>query len=508
VLPLLGGILGGVVGALEIRIGEAEGGAQPTDAAGWVAAGCVCLVFMFVCLFVCCFTRGGLFEIFARSTITTVFFMFCFVLFCLFCFLFFCFFFILLLFSRTLPSFEDQVYLFEATGLLIGGEGVEDGVRAQYFDAFLTPLSTRAVALADAIAAAGAGRAVGSAPCDSDLAVIDVGGERCTVVDAAEAASKMVAALAHITKGLSAATCDLAFTAQYLTTSLEATLKVLTVAGGIAQVVPRSIFYLHRMVTCLREALLPYVSTFMDLLVRTNSLRELTDTVRFSSQVTSKFKGAVAPLWDAMLMPLVTRIFDVVRDGVPSSTDRLENEQADLQRVYFHLLSTIVSSDCAGALATEANMPHFASIVATVTEGCTSHATSTQKVCFSVLQRIVREWASRDGFAEFAFSAIVPTCFSVPLSAEFDVKDAATMLVLSEIAAVHRAMAQTMPAYPGFLTSTFFPRASIPGEVAAQFAAALVAPDVKFKSFFRSFVVGLRNEQQQQQQQQQHGHHR
>jgi hypothetical protein len=317
----------------------------------------------------------------------------------------------------TLPSFEDQVKLFEAVGQLVGGEGFQPGTGKQeaFIEAIMAPLSSR-------ITAAVAANAVE---------------EHATLV------SMLIWAMGHVTKGFNPATCELPRAVACMKEGTQACLAAQRACPVSQLILSRSIFYYHRMVSCLGDEFLPLTQQVISQVFATRSLKDLAEAVRLCNQLAVKFKAKLAPMWDAILVPTIATIFAVVQSGTPTSPDDLEVEQEDLQRGYYTFLHTLLCSETGQVFLSPTNQAHLLQILGTVLEGCTKGSASVQKLCFSVAVRTVELWAQQgtgEGYTQYACANLVPAAFMVPLAVTFNLDDAANNLTLAEIAGLHRAM--------------------------------------------------------------------
>jgi hypothetical protein len=387
--------------------------------------------------------------------------------------------------GSALPSFADQVILFESLGQLIGGDGLPvAGKQAGYIEAVLVPLCVRVDELVHQHQ-----QHPGSVD-HVDLLV-----------------AQFISALGYVTKGFSTVTCDIPEVAVCLKRGLGTCISALQAMPESPAVLSKAIFFMHRMVSCLGEEILPTLHDAIRLLSATRSLKEMAEVARLCNQLSAKFKSRMVPLWDALVIPIVTRIFAVLAEGYPSVPEELENEQEELKRVYFVLLHTLYAYDCASVLVSPTNGPFLPHILSTILEGATTGSSTVQKLSFNVMAKLIEGWVegasaeeaaggakpAATPFRDYAFQAIIPCTFAVPLSPRFDPDDAANGLVLSEIAGVHRAMAAKVgPLYARFLAEDFFPKANIPQDTAREFIERLASSDVRFKNFLRPLFIAIR----------------
>ncbi|UYV62672.1 XPOT [Cordylochernes scorpioides] len=195
---------------------------------------------------------------------------------------------------------------------------------------------------------------------------------------------------------------------------------------------------LHRLVVCLEEELLPYISPAA-FWVLAGDLPEL---VPLLNQIIAKYKG--------IFTPFVQRIFEVLTRPVEANDQEAQREKLLLQRNYYAFIAAIVTNNVVEAI--------------------------TDK-------------GGNDGvpeFLEFIYQSIIPACFMAPLKESFDLTDAQTAKALVECGLCLRAVYQRRGnELPLFLTTQYFPSLQLPNQLAAEFCDNLVNNPKDFKFYLK-----------------------
>jgi hypothetical protein len=190
---------------------------------------------------------------------------------------------------------EEQQYLFEAVGVLLGQHWVPMEKRSGYAEAVLNPLIQQ---LDDGIARLAGDR--GHWPPDL---VTEVAGWIVRVLNA----------IAHTTKGFSASIVTQSPNLpSLLERALAGAMRALAVLPDDTSVRGKALFLLHRMVDCMESRLLVHLPACWQLLLSSSSPDDITQVVVFTTQLASKFKSGAAPFVGEVLMSLVARVFEVV----------------------------------------------------------------------------------------------------------------------------------------------------------------------------------------------------
>lgn len=219
--------------------------------------------------------------------------------------------------------------------------------------------------------------------------------------------------------------------------------------------------FLHRMVVCLHSSeLIPFMSHTLgtmlgvqnaqqpipqpcvNLLERTRPLQE---TIPLISQILAKFKRenlpimqSSVPLMRDLFLPTVQLIFKCLEVPIESSDQVSLKDRQTLQRAYFGLIQAMVSADILTEVISPQETLQLEKVFSTIIQGAVDFPDPVaQKTCFSILRKMVESWgkcSNNVAFIRFMYDAILPACFQAPLKDTFDLTDAQTALVLTESA--------------------------------------------------------------------------
>uniref|UniRef100_A0A8K9WS93 Exportin-T n=1 Tax=Oncorhynchus mykiss TaxID=8022 RepID=A0A8K9WS93_ONCMY len=223
--------------------------------------------------------------------------------------------------------------------------------------------------------------------------------------------------------------------------------------------------FLHRMIICLEEEVLPFVPAASEHMLKDCEARDLQEFIPLISQITAKFKfkvtrdlqefiplisvhvygplclsplqDQVSPFLQQVFMPLVLAIFEVLCRPAEDNDQAAALEKQMLRRSYFTFIQTITSSGMNEVLANQ-GVENVERVLFTIIQGAVDFPDPiAQKTCFIILSKLVELWGGKDGmagFPDFIYKHIVPACFLAPLKPSFDLTDAQTVLTLSECA--------------------------------------------------------------------------
>ncbi|KAL4226182.1 hypothetical protein ACF0H5_014168 [Mactra antiquata] len=251
--------------------------------------------------------------------------------------------------------------------------------------------------------------------------------------------------------------------------------------------------YLHRMVVCLEKEILPFVPIVLENLLKQPSAKELHDFIPLMNQLIMKFKSDISPFLQEVFMPVVSTIFRVLNTPVDDLDQVAVTEKKLLQKSYYLFISTIVSNDVLDVLKNqEANNLH--QILITIVQGASDFPDpSSQKTCFNILKRLVAAWGGQDGlqgFLDFIYESIIPTCFMAPMKPDFDLKDAQTSLALGEDALCLKCiLEQRGDEMLNYLLGDYLPTHRLSPEQAQEFCDALKSDNKMFRNYFKNFFT-------------------
>lgn len=251
--------------------------------------------------------------------------------------------------------------------------------------------------------------------------------------------------------------------------------------------------YLHGMVVCLEEEILPFLPQAMEKLLKQPDAKELYDFLPLVNQIVMKFKSAISPFLSQVFMPVVLTIHQVL--SAPTDVnDRVSAEEKKmLQRGYFLFLSTIVCN-CLDVLKVQ-EMQNLNQVLMSLIHGAVEIPDpASQKSCFATLKKLIQEWGGKDvfpGFPEFIYKEIVPACFAAPMKPTFDLTDGQTTLALGESAScIAETFQQRGPEFLNFLRSDFFPSRGIGQENAEMYITQMQATSIAtFRKWLKKFFL-------------------
>lgn len=335
----------------------------------------------------------------------------------------------------------------------------------------------------------------------------------------------------------------------------------------------RVLFYLHRMVECVGSGLLPYLHTALSILLPTSlalRIKDLQDYITLINQLMMRYKDAMFAIVNDLFLGVVERIFKVL-NTTPTLTPNSEEqrEMMELQKHYYLFIQAMLTNSLAHVLTSSANIvtlgllifilfiiSHYfilfyliitihnhihtinyyhsllfttfsfttERILSTVLQGCTSDDQNIQKVCFTILRRMVEEWiisiASNgtapnhnnhmnnninnntnnnanhienrglEGFNKVIYQQIIPLTFSIPLKPNFDFNDSINNTILSEITKIHKStITKCGNDFLVFLNQQFLPSLALPPTISEQFLSQIEKLPLKqYHDYFKTFI--------------------
>lgn len=250
--------------------------------------------------------------------------------------------------------------------------------------------------------------------------------------------------------------------------------------------------YLHRMVVCLEEEVLPFLPEALQASLRDCEPRDIQELIPLLNQVIGKFKAQIVPFLQQVFVPLVTTVFEVLARPAEENDQSAALDRQALRRNYFQFIYCIVSSGVADVISSQGSA-QMEQVLVTVIQGAVDFPDPVaQKICFNILSKLVELWGGKDGlpgFGDFMYKSIVPACFMAPLKPTFDLMDAQTILALAECASTLKIILQKRgPELTHFLQHEYLPTLSMAPEVTEEFCQALEQADLKvFKNYLKAF---------------------
>ncbi|XP_066580703.1 exportin-T isoform X2 [Amia ocellicauda] len=250
--------------------------------------------------------------------------------------------------------------------------------------------------------------------------------------------------------------------------------------------------FLHRMIICLEEEVLPFIPTASEHMLKDCEAKDLQEFIPLINQITAKFKGHVSPFLQQVFMPLVLAIFEVLARPAEENDQTAALEKQMLRRSYFAFIQTIASSGMNEIMGNQ-GVENVERILFTIIQGAVDFPDPiAQKTCFIILSKLVEIWGGKDGlvgFADFIYKHIVPACFLAPMKPTFDLSDAQTILALSECALTLKMIhLKRGPEFIQYLQQEYLPSLQVAPEIIQEFCQVVQQPDSKvFKNYMKAF---------------------
>ncbi|EJP70037.1 Exportin-T [Beauveria bassiana] len=259
----------------------------------------------------------------------------------------------------------------------------------------------------------------------------------------------------------------------------------------------------------LGAAVLPQLPQWIDgLLSQSSSKDEMAMFLRLLDQVVFGFKAEIYDVLNALLTPLLQRIFAGLTEPIHGTDDEIQ--LAELRREYLSFIQIILNNGLEGVLISEANQGYFESLISSVIElgkilegnlGPSRHA-------FTILLRISSIWGGPDvatisqnptapigsaspvipGFDQFMIDRFHNACWEVLRNPNFRPgQDAQTKQILVEIASLEQLIyTKTGDAFIQNLQNGVFASLGINGD---EFLRSLTTSTDKKQ--FPSYLQGL-----------------
>uniref|UniRef100_A0A665VER9 Exportin-T n=1 Tax=Echeneis naucrates TaxID=173247 RepID=A0A665VER9_ECHNA len=250
--------------------------------------------------------------------------------------------------------------------------------------------------------------------------------------------------------------------------------------------------FLHRMIICMEEEVLPFVPAASEHMLKDCEAKDLQEFIPLISQITAKFKRQVSPFLQQVFMPLVLAIFEVLARPAEDNDQAAALEKQMLRRSYFSFIQTVTGSGMNEVMANQ-GAENIERVLFTIIQGAVDFPDPiAQKTCFIILSKLVELWGGKDGmvgFPDFIYKHIVPACFLAPLKPTFDLSDAQTVLTLSECAVTLKMIhLKRGPECIQFLQQDYLPSLQVSPEISQELCQVLQQPDVKvLKNYIKAF---------------------
>ncbi|KAL3204513.1 hypothetical protein MRX96_011519 [Rhipicephalus microplus] len=286
----------------------------------------------------------------------------------------------------SLLSPDDQLYLFEATAMLIVSGQFNAEKKQLLLKNQLTPVMRKFEALAQRLP-------------------LEPSEEKRR--DIAECMNHAIAVTSRTSKAFSnqqtmkACNCVPIYleALQVFLQALDLPYEQPLLQGGVRQ-------FLHRMVVCLEEEVLPLVPRACEQLLRNPDVRSVQELIPLINQIVTKFKKEVVPFLQRMFMPLVGVIFGALAAPVEPGDEQALRDRQLLQRAYFLFVAAIITNNVVEVVASQ-DAQSLEQVFATIIQGAVEFPDPVaQKTCFTILRKMVELWGGPDAEPHFTILAL------------------------------------------------------------------------------------------------------
>lgn len=247
--------------------------------------------------------------------------------------------------------------------------------------------------------------------------------------------------------------------------------------------------YLHRMVICLEEEVLPFIPIAVHNLLKHCNARALHQFIPLINQIVNKFKKSISPFLVEIFMPVVKTVFRLL------SEDRESEDAKTVRRTYFQFIHAIVSNNLTDVLLSQ--QPHDSEMVLlTLKQGAVDYPDPlAQKVCFNIFHKFLDSWKSTNTnvLYDFIMQIIIPSCFQAPMQPTFDLTDAQTVLVLKETSSIMKDLFTLLGNKVTEALRGYLPTLNIATPLIDEYCQALAEFEAKqFRNYTKSFFERCR----------------
>ncbi|KAI9788316.1 MAG: pre-tRNA nuclear export protein [Peltula sp. TS41687] len=292
-------------------------------------------------------------------------------------------------------------------------------------------------------------------------------------------------------------------------------------------------FAFSRLLAVLGARILPQLPRWIQGLLSANSTKdEITTFLRLLEQVIYGFKSEMYSMLEALLTPLLHRVFAELAQPTTGTDDAIQ--LSELKREFLNLILVIMNNKLGSVLVSNGNTPdkayrcrekkeltrhlvnqsNFESLLSVIELFAKDISDlSTAKPAFTVLIGMCSEWGGPDvvpmsgstqpaaaaattngttdhsalpGFSRFMIERFSADCWGLPTNPAFNPRDAQARQVIAEIASLQKTIyCKTGDEFLAYLRDIWFPSLALENSVAEQYVSALQTRDLKgFRQFF------------------------
>jgi len=292
-----------------------------------------------------------------------------------------------------------------------------------------------------------------------------------------------------------------AISAKHYTRALQLILASLRSIPNQPSLRTKSMFFMHRMMQCLGINIFEYLPTIINLFMVDCGIQDLIQFVVLINQLLSTFKEKVGEVIDKLLLPFITKIFQIFNMAKSQITPNSEEEREvlELKRHYYQFLNVIVSNNLSHVLISSTNIGQFNEVLQTLLDGCRFFVDpNIQKLSFGILRRLVQLWAgSNEHFTNYVVDVMVRVAFEVPWDTRFNLADGISVnILLVEISSlVLEIYGKSGAPFAEFLSKVFLPSINCPIDFIQGYMILLMDPKPNprhVRTHVRSYLQKIR----------------
>ncbi|BEJ16561.1 hypothetical protein CspHIS471_0511660 [Cutaneotrichosporon sp. HIS471] len=412
--------------------------------------------------------------------------------------------------------FQDQLHLFEASGMLVYLTKSDPQSQMSFLAAIAGPL----------MAGVGAGLEQYKRRPQDQMAVLHV--------------HHHLMALGHFAKGFPSVSDDQLEAQPYrqpFKQMTEALLEALEVMKTQRVVRDSGRFAFSQFVNAIGSSVAELVPRFVNSVVTEFEPAELVDFLTFLSLLMHRLKRNTFETMDMLLLPLLSSIFAILKKEITGTDEAVTHRR--LQEAYLAFFTALMNANLEGVFISGRNKPEFENVIQSLMDMSTdSSDMMSQRLAFAFFSKSVIAWATSadavskpsvfsdsamsmqslkvaaglaaptnqhaiskeeraamalPGYENFIYQRLVPTVFTVSADPAFNVKQG--LPVLYEMAGVLRNVA-TARGQEGidFLIGDMLPKIGCPASMAQQFIERLrTQPAKDFRKTYAEFIKAMRS---------------
>ncbi|ETW07728.1 hypothetical protein H310_02175 [Aphanomyces invadans] len=363
-------------------------------------------------------------------------------------------------------TLDDQLYLFELTGFLIGSMPTDQTgpLKWQYVEIVLTP----------------------------QLAQIDQCLRQPSSVEISTHLANILNAMCHVLKGFKTRQSQDIFT-----TTLSATASVLLAYPTSDSVRSKVIVTLHRLVILLDPVVFLSRADVLTILMQFCEANDVVEVVQLMNQLIIQYKAVPEffGVLDRTAMPFLQHVVELIVSDQTNAT-----EKATAQKYLYAFLMNIVQHRLTGVLGSPTNASSLPQVFRLILDGFHLELHIIRAVatfCQNLVEHLFKENTTvlsehRDLVRVFVLQDVLPLMFQVVHTKEFNARDAQSLIVVRDVVKLQVAIygSSLRDDFLGALHA-YFAAINMPTQLAEDYCDSVRSEDVsaivtKYAAFVQS----------------------